>query len=108
LLLWIPLRQRLGTLSESEMIPDFLKMFAAGIVCALIMQSLKPVAISIISLDTFLGVFAQGLFAGGFGLIGYVVVSKWLRVNELDVLIAAVKRKVLKKSKPEETLSQTT
>jgi putative peptidoglycan lipid II flippase len=108
LLLWIPLRQRLGSLGEASMVPDFFKIFAAGIVCALVMQLFKPVAIAIISLDTFVGVFSQGLFAGGLGLVAYVVVSKWLRVSELDVIITAVKRKVLKKSKPEETLSPTT
>jgi len=104
-LLWIPLRQRLGTLGESRMISALFKTTVAGLVCAVVAQLLKPVAVQLFSLETFMGVFFQGCFAGGLGLVSYLLVSFLLRSEELQALIVGVRRKFLKAYKPSESVS---
>ncbi len=103
-LLWIILRQRLGTLAESQLLTTIYKLSAAGLAAALVMQLLKPVALSLISLDTFFGVLAQGLFAGGLGLLVYLIVCSLLRVDEQKRMLEALKRKVLRRVRPAEAL----
>jgi putative peptidoglycan lipid II flippase len=107
-ILWVSLRQRLGTLDELSILQSFSKMLAAGVLCAVVMQVLKPVAVSIISLDTFIGVFTQGFLAGGSGLLVYVAISYALKSKELEDITSALQRKVLKRSRPQETLSDST
>jgi putative peptidoglycan lipid II flippase len=104
-LLWIPLRQRLGTLDESRIAHSLIKMLGATLVCAVVMQSLKPVVVAVITLDTFLAVFLQGFFAGGIGLVAYVLVLHLAGSKEQMLFLSALKRRVLKKADPGETLS---
>lgn len=103
-LLWVPLRQRLGTLGESKMISALFKTTVAGLACALVTQLLKPVAVQLFSLDTFLGVFFQGCFAGGIGLASYLLVSFLLRSEELQTLIMGMRKKLLRAYKPSESV----
>ena len=105
LLLWIPLRQRLGTLDESRITQSLMKMLAATFVCAVIMQFLKPVVVSVLKLDTFVGVFLQGFIAGGIGIAAYIVVLHLLKSREQVLFLSAIKRRLLKKAAPGETLS---
>ncbi len=107
-ILWVSLRQRLGTLDELGILHAFSKMLAAGVLGAVVMQVLKPVAVSIISLDTFMGVFTQGFLAGGSGLLVYVAISHALKSKELEGIASALQRKVLRRSRPEEALSENT
>jgi putative peptidoglycan lipid II flippase len=102
LLLWAPLRQRIGSLDEAKIAQSFLKMAGAALPAAVVMQLLKPVAVRLISLDTFLGVFSQGLLSGGAGLLVYFGLSYLFRSEELLEAISGLKRRVLKTSKPSE------
>jgi putative peptidoglycan lipid II flippase len=103
-LLWVPLRQQLGTLGESRLLPTLFKTTLAGLACAIVTQSLKPVAVQIFSLETFFGVLFQGCFAGGIGLLSYLLVSYLLRSEELFACAAGIRRKVLKTYKPQESV----
>jgi putative peptidoglycan lipid II flippase len=103
-LLWVPLRQRLGTLGESRLLPTLFKTTLSGLACAIVTQSLKPVAVQIFSLETFFGVLFQGCFAGGIGLFSYLLVSYFLRSEELFACMAGIRRKVLKTYKPQESV----
>ncbi len=107
ILLWAPLRQKMGSLGESVISQSLLKMSAAGLVCGVMMQTLKPVAVELIPNDTFIGVLSQGVLAGGVGLVLYILVSYLLKSEELDVFIAAMHKKILKKTVPEESFSNT-
>lgn len=107
-ILWIPLRQRLGTLDESHILSSLLKISAAALPCAIVMQLLKPVAVSILPLDTFFGVLAQGLFAGGAGLGVYVLITHLLKTEELELLTGSMRRKLLRRVMPEESVSTQT
>jgi putative peptidoglycan lipid II flippase len=103
-MLWVFLRQKLGTLHEMKILNSLFKIVAAGIVAAVVMQVLKPVVVNFFSLETFFGVFFQGLISGGLGLVAYVVVSHLLKSDELRIFISSVTRKQLRKVKQKESL----
>ena len=86
------------------MISALFKTTVAGLVCALVTQLLKPVAVQLFSLDTFLGVFFQGCFAGGIGLSSYLLVSFLLRSEELQAIIMGMRKKFLRAYKPSESV----
>lgn len=104
-LLWVPLRLRTGTLDEARIVRSLFTISTAGLACAVVTQFLKPVIVSVIALDTFLGVLTQGLIAGGAGLCAYVLISYGLRSEELIEVAAGLKRRILRKAAPEETVS---
>lgn len=104
-LLWVPLRLRTGTLDEARIVRSLFTISTAGLACAVVTQFLKPVIVSVIALDTFLGVLAQGLIAGGAGLCVYVLISYGLRSEELSEVAGGLKRRILRKAAPEETVA---
>ncbi len=105
-LLWVSLRQRLGTLHEYAILRSLYVMAAAALGCAVTIQALKPLIVRVIPLDTFLGVLTQGLVAGGSGLVVYAAISHLLKSRELTDVIAGVRRRVLRKAQPEEVIVQ--
>lgn len=105
ILLWVSLRQRMGTLHELSILKSLYVIATAGIGCAVTIQFLKPLIVRVIPLETFLGVLTQGLVAGGAGLAVYVAISHALRSRELVDVFAGLKRRVLRKAQPEETIA---
>lgn len=103
-LLWVPLRQRVGSLDELHIVQSLFKMSIAGIGAALVMQFMKPIVVQIISLDTFFGVFLQGLIAGGLGLVVYFAICYFLKAEELFDVLSGLKKKFLKEYKPQEAV----
>lgn len=104
-LLWVPLRLRAGTLDEARIVRSLFTITTAGLACAVVTQFLKPVIVAVIPLDTFLGVLTQGLIAGGAGLCAYALISLGLRSEELAEVAAGLRRRILRKAAPEETVS---
>ncbi len=104
-LLWFPLRQRIGSLDELRILKSIYIMISAGLGCAVVTQFLKPIIVSVIPLDTFVGVLSQGLIAGGAGLMVYTLICHLFRSEELQEIIAGAKRRVLKSSSPKETMT---
>ena len=102
LLLWISLRQRLGTLQESVLLHSLLKMTTCGLFAAVIMQFLKPIVVSFIPLETFIGVFLQAFLAGGAGLFVYVFLGQFLGIEEQKRFIDALRRHAVRHAKPVE------
>ncbi len=105
MLLWILIRQRLGSLRESTLLPFLYKVITASLVGAVVMQGVKPFVVSLISLDTFFGVFSQGLLAGGCGLLAYLVVGHLLHIEEQQRFFHSVKKNVLRRAMPTEAAS---
>jgi putative peptidoglycan lipid II flippase len=101
-LMWILLRQRVGTLRESTLIPFLYKVTAATLVCAVVMQSVKPAVVGLISLDTFWGVLSQALIAGGSGLAAFLLIAGVLRVEEQQHFLASLSRRMLSRAQPSE------
>lgn len=102
-LLWAMLRLRAGTLLESRILPGLLKMTVAGISMGLVVQVAKPLALHVFSLETFVGVLFQGLFAGGLGLLTYIGVSFALKAEECEMVRAGFDRHILRRFRPTET-----
>ncbi len=103
-LLWVPLRQRVGSLDEAVILQSLLKLTVAGLVCALIAQMSKPILSNLFSLDSFFGVFMQGGVAGLLGMIGYLATAWLLKSPELRLFMTSVHRKILRKSQPHESI----
>ncbi len=102
--MWVLLRQRMGTLHENELFPGLLKMGTAGLACAVVMQFVKPFIVFIIPLDTFLGVLSQGVIAGSLGLGAYLLVGKLLAIEDQRELFSVLKRNFLRQSEPKEAI----
>ena len=104
ILLWVSLRLKMGGLQESIILKSFGKMCIAGLVCAFCAQGMKYLVVDWIVLDTFLGVFAQLMIAGGAGIITYVLSAYALRSREMVDFVASLKRRLIKRNKPQETI----
>ncbi len=105
ILLWVPLRQRVGSLDEEKIVQSLMKLTVAGLACGLLAQAMKPLVSNVFSLDTFFGVLSQGLIAGLIGLAGYLAVAWLLKSSELHAFVEAMHRKVLRKIIPKESVS---
>lgn len=102
-LLWIPLRQRLGSLGEALIVQSLIKLSAAGLVSAVVMQSLKYLMVSILPLHTFFAVLMQGLVAGGFGLLVYFGIAWILKSEEMLTFVSSMRRKIFRKAQVDAT-----
>lgn len=103
-LLWAPLRSRLGTLNEFRLLKTMYVITVAGMLSGVAMQFMKGVAVMFVSLNTFFGVLAQGLIAGGTGLIVYGFVAWILKSEEMKHFVSSFQRRFLKKYQPEEAV----
>lgn len=103
-LLWVPLRIRLGTLEEAKIFRSLIILTAAGLVSGLVTQMAKPFVVQFIALDTLIGVLVQGLIAGGLGLVVYLFVALGLKSPEAQTFVASLQRKFFKAYQPKETV----
>ncbi|NQV90239.1 murein biosynthesis integral membrane protein MurJ [Candidatus Uhrbacteria bacterium] len=106
LLLWVTLRKRMGTLKESMLLPTLFKLTIAGVLSGFTMQILKPITVSLISLESFVGVFLQGFLAGGAGLVVYLLMGWILQIEEQQKLLSMFKRGSLKQAAPQEVFPE--
>jgi putative peptidoglycan lipid II flippase len=103
-LLWVPLRQRVGSLDEGRILRALFTMSAAGLGCAVVTQALKPIMTSLIALDTFAGVLAQGLVSGGLGLCVYMAISRLFHSEEQSEILSGLRRRILRSAAPSEPI----
>ncbi len=103
-LLWVALRQRIGSLGERSILKSSLVIFIGSLAAGLVIQIVKPLVVARYPLTTFVGVLLEGLVAGGLGLMTYVLVSAALGSSELMDIVASVRRKFLAKAKPSEAV----
>ena len=96
-LLWAMLRQKVGSLNESEIIISLLRMSIAGVGCGLVVQMLKSWVVTFITLDTFWGVLGQGLIAGGAGLSVYGLIAFALRSPEMLGFLSSMHRQFFRR-----------
>jgi len=105
-LLWAMLRQKIGSLNESEIIASLLRMSIAGIGCGLIIQLLKSWLVRFITLDTFFGVLSQGLIAGLTGLAVYCLIAYFLKSPEMLGFMSAMHRRFFRAFRPTEAIAE--
>lgn len=104
LLLWIPLRSRIGSLDEWHIFKSATILFVAGLTGAIVTQIMKTVVVSYITLDTFLAIFGQGLIAGLFGIAVYGSIAYLFKSEEMHEFLHGMKRRLFKRVKTEETI----
>ncbi|MFH1632116.1 MAG: murein biosynthesis integral membrane protein MurJ [bacterium] len=104
ILLWAPLRARVGSLDELRIARSLVILSASAIIGGFATQGMKAVVVQMITLETFIGVLLQGLIAGGVGLVVYGVAAYLFKSEELTEFGRGLKRRLLKKAKPEETV----
>jgi len=104
IILWIPLRKRLGSLDEGRIFKTIITLLSAGLVAAFVTQALKQLLDIYLNIDTVLGIFTQGFVAGTVGLFVYALTALLLKSQEMTVFISALRRKLIKKVKVEEEI----
>ncbi len=104
LLLWGWLRTQMGSLDELRIMKSLWIFIAAAVACGVTTQVAKTLVVELITLDTFFGVLAQLLIAGGVGLIIYVLVAYLFKSQELLDVLGGLKRKLMRRHHPEEAI----
>lgn len=94
--LWFFLRQKIGSLNESQMLQSFNKISVAAIVMAVSIQLIKAPIASVVDMTKLWGILTQGAVAGVMGLIIYMVICKLLNLAEMNQFQASLKRKFFK------------
>lgn len=107
ILLWFPLRARLGRVDGRRIARSCLTLFISGTAGAAATQGMKSVVVEFISLETFFGVLTQGFIAGSVGLTVYGVFAYLLKSEEMYEFLRGMKKRLLKKAKPEEPIPTT-
>ncbi|HLD31666.1 MAG TPA: murein biosynthesis integral membrane protein MurJ [Patescibacteria group bacterium] len=95
-MLWFMLRLKIHTLNESLILSSLLKISLASLLMAAIVQFLKTPLASLVDMTKFWGIFSQGAVAGLTGLLAYFLILHWLRLDELQQLIASFRRRFLR------------
>jgi len=104
-LLWILLRQKIGSLHESKILIGIYKMVPAMLVAGLVMYFTRGLVTQYIKLDTLFHVLAQTLITGFFGAAVYLGLLALMRSEEFFAFFSSLTKRVLKKAQPEEIMN---
>ena len=104
ILLWGWLRVHIGSLGEWSIVKVMITFVIAAIACGVTAQVTKFYVVQWISLDTFAGVLAQLLIAGGLGGGVYLLVTYLFKSEELMHILSGLRRKLIKKHQPKEAI----
>ncbi|MEK7555671.1 MAG: murein biosynthesis integral membrane protein MurJ [Patescibacteria group bacterium] len=74
----------------------FAHIFAASVIMGFVAYRFLSVFGNMFDINTFWGIFLQGLFAGGLGVVACIVVLKMLGNRELEEVSANLKRRLFK------------
>jgi len=99
-LLWIFLRIKFGSLEEKKILGSAFKISVAAVLMAFSIQGMKAALAPFLDMQTFLGVFGQGLGAGLVGLVIFVIAGLLLGSREMFAVRDAVKYKLFKIKRP--------
>ena len=77
------LGERLGSLQSAKIVSTTLKIMLAAIPAGLIMYGALQVLAPVVNMDTFMGVFIQGVGAGLAGVITYAFLAHALNLPEM-------------------------
>ncbi|NQV12252.1 murein biosynthesis integral membrane protein MurJ [Candidatus Uhrbacteria bacterium] len=97
-LLWAAANKKLGGMDEVRVLKSSITIVGSAIMCGIVVQAMKELFAAAVPLTTFFAVLGQGLVAGIAGFLVYLIVSWVFKSEELDVLVAGLKRKLFRKS----------
>lgn len=100
-LLWVLLHKKIGSLNESTIIKVLAKISIAVVGMGIVVQGLKYILGTMLNIDTFVGIFIQGLVSGTIGLGIYGLICYLLRVEEMHIFLESFKKKWLKVKTPD-------
>jgi putative peptidoglycan lipid II flippase len=100
-LLWMLLRVKLGSLNEALVLKTLAKISVAATGMGMVIQALKYVIASIVDMQKFWGIFAQGLISGIVGLIVYGLICYLVRVEEMQIFVESFRKKWFKVKTPD-------
>lgn len=105
-LLWLLLRKKIGPIAEMETVRTLLKISAAAMIMAPVVQSLKEPISYVVNMTKFWGIFTQGFFSGAIGICVYAVFLFLFRVPEVQELLASItaRNKKIPDTLPEQEL----
>lgn len=92
-LLWFLLKLRLGSLGEKNIVLSLLRTSVAGLLMALTIQFLKAPIAARVDMQTFWGIFTQGMVSGLAGLAVYMLVALLLGSKEARDVATMYRRK---------------
>lgn len=95
-LLWLLLRRRVGGLGEKEILWALGKISLAGVALAFVAQKLKLPIAAVVDMTRLWGILSQGAICGIVGLFAYGLVCHWLRLEEMELFKASLKRRWLR------------
>lgn len=99
LLIW--LRKKIGRLDGRRLTDSAFRIGFASLGAGLFTYAALQIIDKIVYTHTFFGVFSQGLAAGLIGLTGYGLLGYLLRMEEMAVFIASLKKRLFKEAKVE-------
>jgi putative peptidoglycan lipid II flippase len=99
-MLWIFLRIKFGSLGEASILNSVFKTSVAAVLMASSIQGMKVLLAPYVDMQTFLGVFGQGLGAGLVGLVVFVVAGLALGSREMFAVRDAIKYKLFRVKRP--------
>ncbi|MDD5043180.1 MAG: murein biosynthesis integral membrane protein MurJ [Patescibacteria group bacterium] len=99
-LLWVALRIKVGNLDEINILYSLVKISAAALAMAVVVQSAKFVVAPFVNMDKFWGIFSQGFIAGAGGLIIYLGICLVVKSPEMISFKDSLVRKLFKSKLP--------
>lgn len=97
---WIAFEKEFPTYTRS-VLKNIFQSFASSVIIGLVAYKMLDVFDKIFDINTFMGIFFQGLCAGIIGIMGGIFILKILKSRELDEVWATFHRKIWKIDKKE-------
>lgn len=101
ILLVVFLKLQIKDIWQNGLLMAALKITFASLVMGFVTQMVKTWVGLIVDMNTFFGVFAQGVTAGFVGLMTFILIAYMLKSEELLVFMSALKRKLFRRFKAE-------
>lgn len=94
--LWMLLHRSIGSLKESTIVNLLAKVSIAVIGMGIVIQGFKYTLGNMLNINTFVGIFTQGIISGIAGILIYGFICHLLRVEEMEIFMESFKRKWFK------------
>lgn len=95
-LLWVFLRFKIHDLDEGRIIRAVFKFTVAGIFMGIIIQLSKNFIAPFVDMQTFWGIFIQGVVAGLLGCFTYIIIGLILKCHEMKIFVETIKKKLVR------------